>query len=136
MENIPVKRNYHVYKITWPLVRWKHKKDHTMNSSEILMWKISLFSYNMIYAIADELSHSQASLTLNYFESSKRSHKGQCLTYPNVWCRRYPFKDTWYRHILKSYQVHNVLLDTTCHLMTIPLQPKKRRGKNQGSWIQ
>ncbi len=39
----------------------------------------------MILAIPAELSCSQGSLTLSYFESSKRSHKGQCQTHPDIY---------------------------------------------------
>ncbi len=38
--------------------------------SEILIWQISLESYNMMHAIAEDLSCSQDNLTMSKFESS------------------------------------------------------------------
>ncbi len=52
----------------------KVRQRSTSYSSKILMWRISLKSYNMMHAIAEEI--------LSKFKSSKRSHKGQHQIHP------------------------------------------------------
>ncbi len=87
----------------------------TSNSSEILMWIIGLYNYNMIHAIAEELTRSQGNLTLSNFESSKKSHKGQHQTSLRFWCAEYYYQvTTWYRQFMKSYYILKVLLDVAC----------------------
>ncbi len=45
----------------------------TSNSSEILMWRIGLQNYNMMHAIAEELTCSQGNLTVSNFEELSHS---------------------------------------------------------------
>ncbi len=87
----------------------------TSNSSEIFTWRICLYSYNMMHAIAEELTCSQGNLTLSNLESSKRSHKGQHRTCLRFWCAEYYYQvTTWYRQFMKSYHIHRVLPDAAC----------------------
>ncbi len=66
----------------------------TLNFFKILMWSISLESYNMMHAIPEELLCSQGNMTVSMFESSKRSHKGQYRTRQICWCAEDPDKVT------------------------------------------
>ncbi len=48
----------------------KVRQGSTSSLSEILIWKISLQRYNMMHAIAEDLSCSQDNPTMSKFESS------------------------------------------------------------------
>ncbi len=58
-------RSHHIDKADGLVLVWKFKmvtQSSTSHSSNTLMWRISLQSYNMMHAIADESSHLWSSL--------------------------------------------------------------------------
>ncbi len=56
-----------------------------------------------------ELTCSQGNLTLNKFESSKKSHKGQHRTHPRFWCGDYYCQViTWYGNPSRRWPIESL----------------------------
>ena len=97
-------------KLSWPWPSLQGHKGHRTVNTILVQDFVSgtpLWSMKEIGIYIEELSCSQAKLTLTYFRRSRRSQKGQYQTRPRFWSQKHlceVWKWLWY--FLRSYRVH------------------------------